>query len=446
MRLSSCVCVLLIATGCLPADQSNPQPIGSFYFPSGLAFSRAAGGTEGVLYVANGNADKRYDRGSVVAVNLSGLVDGGFRGFGTGNDGGGLFSVTSLGIAADNAVQIDSFAGELASTTLADGGFRLVVPTRSEGDRVQGIDVAGGTSLSCVGVTDGGRWCGAGGVSLAANKDTTTGLPRAPGAYGIAIAPNNEAYVVHTSAADSPRGAAKDFHSYVAHMSAESFAFTDDGFIFIGEGSGNSVAVGAKYLYVSGRFTSTRAAMLRFVDPVTGAVFDTLVEDSYRAFDARGLALSTGEKRVFLATRSPDALLVLDIIGATTANPQVRLVRAVSMPAGPDQVRTVSRPGRGDLVVVTCSSAGVVALYDDDIGDLAQVVPGVGLQPFDVAMDARGSSVRFYVSDFADGRVAVIDLNDFNSPGEAHVVGWIGASQLCITRPGRVDGCDGGVP
>ena len=437
---------MVFLTGCLPADQSNPQPVGSFYFPSGLAFSRAAGGTEGVLYVANGNADKRYDRGSVVAVNLAALLDGGFRGFGSRNDGGGVFNVTALGIAPESSVQIDSFAGELASTTLPDGGFRLVVPSRSEGDRVQGIDVAGGTMLACVGVMDGGRWCGAGGVSLSANKDTTTGLPRAPGAYGIAIAPNNEAYVVHTSAADSPRGSAKDYQSYVAHMSAVSFAFGDDGFIPLGEGSGNSVAVGAKYLYVSGRFTLTRAAMLRFVDPVTTAVFDTTIEDSFRAFDARGLSLSTGEKRVFLATRSPDALLVLDVLGATSATPKVRLVRAVTMPAGPDQVRTIARPGRGDLVVVTCSSAGVVALYDDDIGDLAQVVPGVGLQPFDVAVDVRGSAARMFVSNFADGRVAVIDLEDFNRPELAHVVGWLGATQLCTTRPGRVDGCDGGVP
>jgi hypothetical protein len=59
----------------------------------------------------------------------------------------------------------------------------------------------------------------------------------------------------------------------------------------------------------------------------------------------------------------------------------------------------------------------------------------VGQQPFDVAVSLRGAGARLFVSDFGDGRVAVVDLPSLSTPSEARLVAHLGARQLCLTTP-----------
>ena len=91
---------------------------------------------------------------------------------------------------------------------------------------------------------------------------------------------------------------------------------------------------------------------------------------------------------------------------------------------------------------MVCSSAGVLVIYDDERGDIVAQVEGVGLQPGSFTVDPRPNGARVYVSNFTDGRVAVIDLPDLDAPQGARVVARLGSSQVCLTRGLN---CDAGV-
>jgi len=58
----------------------------------------------------------------------------------------------------------------------------------------------------------------------------------------------------------------------------------------------------------------------------------------------------------------------------------------------------------------------------------------VGIAPYDVAVDQRGNLARFFVSNFDDGRVAVIDatLGEPAQPISARIVATLGQQQGCI--------------
>ena len=123
---------------------------------------------------------------------------------------------------------------------------------------------------------------------------------------------------------------------------------------------------------------------------------------------------------------------------------------AVPLPEGADLVTVIPRAGRSDLVAIACSTAGVLAFYDDDVGDLVAQVSGVGLQPYAIAVDLKDATgARLYVSNFTDGRVAVVDIPDLNEPKTAQIVAFLGQTQLCLTRGARdtsQPACDGGSP
>jgi hypothetical protein len=104
-------------------------------------------------------------------------------------------------------------------------------------------------------------------------------------------------------------------------------------------------------------------------------------------------------------------------------------------------VKVLPRAGRGDLVAITCTGAGVLAIYDDDAGDLVAQVGALGLQPFGVDADFRGDGVRLFVSAFSDGRVAVVEVPDLARPQGARLVAHIGRQQLCLTRSATTAGC-----
>jgi hypothetical protein len=75
------------------------------------------------------------------------------------------------------------------------------------------------------------------------------------------------------------------------------------------------------------------------------------------------------------------------------------------------------------------------------VGELVAHVPAVGIQPFGVAVDRRGSGARLYLSNFGDGRVAVVDIPDLARPQDARLVAHLGQSQLCLTRSTQTAGC-----
>ena len=141
---------------------------------------------------------------------------------------------------------------------------------------------------------------------------------------------------------------------------------------------------------------------------------------------------------MYVVGRNPDILLVVDVRGARTASPSLQVVRAVPVPATPGPLQVIERPGRGALVVLTSQSTGSLSIYDDGLGQLATEVLGIGLQPFGLTVDRRETTAegggvvrqaRIFVSNFGDGRVAVVDIPNLDQPEEARLVAHLGVRQ-----------------
>jgi DNA-binding beta-propeller fold protein YncE len=438
---------------CTPTDAVKPPPADRFYFPTGVAFARPAMAAEGVLYVASSNFDKRFDFGSVIAVDLAKVGLPAFPSAAGQAPASPAISVTDLGIASDQqVVYVQSFAGQVGAYPLADGGTRLFVPSRAEGHLLQTIE-ASGASLSCYEPPQGGgNNCISTAPSLVANQASATGLPRLSSPYAVGVSPEGIVYVTGLDAIDSPFGSTKAWQASMFEMSALSPRVKDDdspgvvdkGF-FPAALPSSGVAVGSRYLFVAGRYNAHfDYRLVTLVDRVTHAITQPFLEQNFRVQDARGIALSSDEKRLYVVARYPDTLVVVAVNGAGTDAPALAIVHSVPLPEGPNEVQILQRPGRGDLVAVTCATAGKLVLYDADSGDLVKQVSAVGLQPYGIASERFALGARLFVTNFADGRVAVVDV-PYDEPQAAAVVARLGKPQICDVTPTDAS-CVGVVP
>jgi DNA-binding beta-propeller fold protein YncE len=244
-----------------------------------------------------------------------------------------------------------------------------------------------------------------------------------------------EVYVSHLQLADNPVGSGQQATAYFIRNPVDALSVPDESFFPLGAAGVHAIVVGSRYAFLTGRLVSPAGPTLRAVDlnePTRWLA--PALEDDFRVLEARGLALNADETRLYVVGRSPDTLLVVDMEGAATSDLKMRVGRAISLPAGANQVRLIPRVGQGPLVAVTCSTAGVVVLYDEESGDLIAQVPAVGEQPFGLTVDQQGNGARLYVSNFEDGRIAVIDIPDLTRPAPK-LVAHLGERQTCIVKP-----------
>jgi hypothetical protein len=406
------------------------------------------GSTHGALYVASSNFDKCFDTGAVVALDLGAL---GLPPIGEA-PADELSQLTDLKVGADASVQIDSFAGQMGMWTPAgSNSARLFVATRSESNSLHAIDVEGATALRCV-PDLGERNCGVGALSLTANvSGTAEGVPRAPAPFGVSVTLNAEqrpeVWVTHIEAADSPAGSAKAFRSYLVRVPGDDLSLTADNFFSLAggglpSGAAHATAVGGRYAYVTGRTyvanetTQAAAFVLRLVDrDEPTRVLETGLRNIYSTIEARDIAISGNRvgntERLYIVGRFPDTLLVVDVADAQGARPSVAVVDAVPLPDGANQLAVINRGVLGDLVAVTATTTGVVAIYDAALGQIVSQVDDVGLQPFGITADVDmvGNRARLFVSNFGDGRVAVIDIADLAVAQNARLVAHLGVRQ-----------------
>ena len=473
MRLLA-VCSFSLVLAACNATYSNPTPAGRFYFPTGLAHVDVPGSSNGALFVANSNWDRRYSAGSVTAVNLDEVA---LPAFGAAVSGGPK-EVTDLGGAP--TAQITMFSGELAVLERGNGQFRVFVPSRSEGMKFQAVDAVfnGGATLSCfpAGPSDNPTDCGTNAPSLSpANLESTTeGVPRAAQPYGVSVRARvcttaddcgsgracssggvcldaqggsmADLYVTHLAQVDSPLGSLANYRGYLVHLESDQMTVDATNFVNIGNGASSSAVTGQRWTYVTGRYLAPNANLLRLVDRA-GNVLTTGLEGAFRVLDSRGVALGSNEARLYVIGRNPDVLLVMGIASPDTASPSVGVIHSIPLPVSPEELVVIPRAGRGDLVAITCSGAptgqltGALAIYDEDVGQLVAQVSALGLQPFGVTVDRRGNGARFFVSDFGDGRVAVVDVPELDRAQDARLVAHLGESQLCLTQASQTAGC-----
>ncbi|MFL5357245.1 hypothetical protein [Archangium sp.] len=466
-------------------SQTRPPPSDRFIYPSGIVHRPVAGSSHGVLYVSSANFDRCYDQGTVMAVDLDKVTSS------TGETlppigaapSGDPVELEQLNLASGSRLFIQSYAGEMAFRAASDlevedeNGAkttirippRLFIPARSDGDFVHYINIneSEPARLSCQG-TDG-EDCTRGALSLSTNiSGQTNDVPRAYAPFGVSIDPSGNPWVTHLNPADSPAQSRTNYASYVVALngsvpSDQQPSLTTENFYSLNAtdlplGGSNSVVADERYVFVSGRYdanvissTEARRFLLRVVDKTNKSrLVDPGLDLGFAANDARGIALTpkasstdTGPRRMYIATRTPDSLVTVSVtgIGPESESPSLSVVGAVPLPNGPTEVALVPRGSsstgvsHSELVVVSCSTAGVVAIYDPDVGQVvAQVAVGETRgtkvpQPFGLAVQQQGNAARVFVSNFSDGRISVIDISDLSSPQSARLVAHIGARQ-----------------
>src|SRR5216684_4075829 len=318
------ILALLLIAACGPGIAARPPLKDAFYFPSGIWFQAFSPGKEGYLYVAGANYDKRYDSGAISAVKLSSVP--GLPAVGAGD----LVPVQLEDLGSDvSQVMIQSFAGEMAAyltpsdaqgspcfgssnNPSPDCRIRLFVPTRAEGDLLEIVDALGST-MTCF---HGGTNCIDPTLSLTALENVGDGKPRAPEPIGVAVSSssgNDDVFVTHLKAADSPPKTNLLQETYVVDLSAINPVIAPSSFVSLGLtslfGAGpstSSVAIGSRYAYLSARYISASGTMIfvldrqsKVTDPVTMRTSMTLynpgLEASYLTLESRGVALGKNE-------------------------------------------------------------------------------------------------------------------------------------------------------
>jgi len=193
---------------------------------------------------------------------------------------------------------------------------------------------------------------------------------------------------------------------------------------------------------VAGQVSQLASFLVRLIDRTdTSRVLETGLEGIYQTLEARNMkrvALGGDRDRLYILARSPDTLLIVDVEGASSARPRFLVVSAVPLPDNASDLAVLSRfdsgsglpiPGQ-ELVAVTCTAntrtRGVLVVYDARLDQIVKQVGDLGTQPFGLTVDQRGSSARLFVTNFGDGRVAVIDIPSFDQMETAGLVAYLG--------------------
>ena len=476
---------LLLLAACSDTLPPRPPPSDSFAYPSALVHRPAAGGP-GTLYVASSNFDKLYDYGAVLAVNLNSVAAGGVL-----NEPLPTFGEPprtpvpeiGLNVPPGSQVYVRSITGDMALYQPEAGGAPyLFVPSRSEDDLLQVVQ-ASGAELRCVG-TDSNK-CFERAFSLTEAFNSPDGQPGAPAPFGIAVGqrPNLPAdlwvthvasslkregddreqtastYVVRTGAQAIVDGLSDPRRSSPLQLPASDFVrlttFGDQS----GLAGGHAVALGPDFAFLSGRVVTSGQGgggvppfLLRALSRDNPSLaLDPNLRAAYPDIEARGLALNEGGTRLYMAGRAAGStLLVMNVVSSPTSL-GVSIVRAIdTLPPGASALKVLSRgPNRGDLVVITCSAAGVLAIYDDEVGDIVAQVPDLGEQPYALAVEPQSRpsgppeapvttlGARVYAANFGDGQVSVVDIPNLDNPQTARLVARLGGVQRCA--PGDTD-------
>jgi hypothetical protein len=417
LRLVPLAAALLLAA-CGGEPRSAPAPLDRFTYPTGIALR------EGKLLVVSSDFDLTFAR----------------------DDGGSLLQVDLAGTPPaiqPGGLRLPAFGGEVAVAEPAECGVPeplALVPSR------------GSNTVYRVSLAGGGLACG----------------PDCP--LSIESGSLSEPYGVGLSC---PAGGPA--RAWVGYMSApETLAWL--AMIDLQTGAWQPVKIGGvglprSFAYDADRdrlfFTSVDtglAAPLRWLELGGGCTPGVAEVDGgcpirqvdlsgfLRGAEPRGIALSNPQpgfsRRIYLSVRVYDAtvaaaigsrpsydiagmLFVLDLEEGPYGDLRARLVRMIDVAVGAAEIRVLpARAGKRDLVAMTATDDGVLAIYDDEAGALARVftrdpvtgAPEVGRSPFGLAVQDLGAGVaRLFVGSFARAYVTPVDV-PLDAPDAAHLV------------------------
>lgn len=327
----------IAASACMPDTGGIAPPGDRLIFPVGLATTPA----DGFLLAVNSNFDLRYNAGTLVAMDLS-VLDAHLA---PAADGGGLVYATACGEDGISSTSrdgqycfIDDGALIREEETLRLGAFASDIELTPAGDRAV-IPVRGERSILLVDVDEDGPdvlSCGEGGDLRCDSRHKVTSnssvtLPIEP--YEVAVLEMDE-----TNVDGSSTPVTLGFATHLAGGQVSLFSISRGapgapvqaellsviGGV-VGGASGIAANPEAGEVYVAGRSDATpHVAVLEVKsDSENGSLTSNpwfnqtghvnLADEMYAGTDARGLAVAPDGATAYLATRTPDALIKLDV-------------------------------------------------------------------------------------------------------------------------------------
>ncbi|MDB4953049.1 MAG: hypothetical protein JWO36_618 [Myxococcales bacterium] len=422
VRIQGALASVLVATGCTASSVAVLPPVDQLYSPTALAVSP----DDAVLFVANANAELRYNSGSISVFDLA-RVDQTVAAW-LGSD-----HVIPAGCRQDSdypetlvcdeaafmipgaGVRIGNFATDIAVQDRGGGLARLIVPTRGD-PSVEWVDWDA-SALSC--------------TPERAPFDICDEVHRLVDVHGVGELPAEpfDAYVdsagqfaiiTHFTSGsvtliDSPPLG----NATIADVTTGLFAADANGAIGTSGVAGRSTSDG-DIVYVASEYED-RIQTLTVGRPINQAPAYLLISNYFfldgvgtnagYSSDSRGLAFSKDGNRLFDLNRNPPAVQIIDTSPSATGSPRNTLTAAVDVCRNGSRL-VLADGGDGERAYVTCYQDGQIDVIDPRGQSSVEDVIVAGRGPYSIA--SAPTRKKLYVTNFLEDTVAVID-NDVTS-------------------------------
>jgi YVTN family beta-propeller protein len=207
-------------------------------------------------------------------------------------------------------------------------------------------------------------------------------------------------------------------------------------------------------IYVGGRVSREIVIYFPYLEPESGAVTALVRRGSIalgnigQTVDTRGLAFSSDGEKLYVVTRAPDALHVVDLGPSnpeTAGGTLAKVTASIPIASNPSGVYVHERYDGTTLLYIPSYDEEIISVVDPQTQAVVDEIE-VGAQPYDFAVDTApsrcvsGATCRAYVSLFNDlpgaagvcsehrtdqcGSVGIIDLNP-ESPRYHQLIGKI---------------------
>lgn len=444
---------LALATACGEHAIASPPPRDRFFFPTGMAVRHLPSGQTQLLVVSS-NYDLRYDTGMLLSVDPD--ASGNARPP-DGSPGDSRLSV--LGSAP-----VDSFGGELEVAEAAACPplwENLAVTTSRQSIAAYFFSLGDDGALACGSLCKfplDQSYADPYGVVVACSSF----YPRASAFFTYLRGPQNEGLTTEVPLATDANGVLLTAPGSTGRRTGNGF---DLGLGDVHSGAFDP-ATGRLFFTPSNTVGADPLRWFELTVPrLYSPPFPVQSYDLYRSVrgsTGRGIALSKDGTRAYVtlvlydaleASRSGSifvqgsALAILDIRPDPTGLTIPRLLDVVPLEAGAAEIRVIGRPGLRDLLAITCSDAGSLELYDDEMGQVVKTIgastvsglPVLGRQPFGLALEEHpdpsrctstggGPCARLFVGSFEQGTVGIVEV-DPQRPWNASLVKVLGVAQ-----------------
>jgi len=412
------VALMSAATACLPDTGGIEPPSDRLIFPVGLAITP----NDNFLLAANSNFNLKYNAGTLVAFDLS-ILD---EHLWTDPDGAEVVYATECGADGVSTVSgddqycfIDETALIVAGETLRIGAFASDLEITPFGDRAV-VPVRGERAITLIDVDEDGPdviSCGEGedlhcdsAHKVTSNSEFT--LPIEP--YEVSVTQLDE-----TDQSGNVTPVTLGFATHLAGGEVSMFSISRGAsgspvqaqlLSVIGGvvGGASGISTYDNETYIAGRHDATPhiAVLSVLTDSETGSYTSSpwfnqtdhidLGAEMYAGTDARGIAVSPDGTLAFLATRTPDALLKIDL-------EHLELVDQTTVCIDPS---TVAVYEYDDVVYafVLCFLTGQAYVVDTNLMQVEVRATGSGPQA--IAFDDTRRLV--YIANFRESNITVL--------------------------------------